>query len=389
MGLFRNFASGFFQSITENPFQTRIGWRTRVLRAAPPRRITGNPFRTRIEWDTFEGERLCKVEIIGTIPGAGNWIVWRIVLTDAATGKPIRTPIEKFQNPTSQAYLMQTDEREIPNVAYVPNWAPIAHILPAKYLIAPYKGKRQIHVEIILLRRNQLKKWQTSATSTHEIELEFPWTGYEEEMVIHRQVRALTVKLAIAVALADGRLYQSEKHIVRQWLQSHADSCDEEEDRRKLIQEYNAAIRTAYEQAKAKQLSLSSITKAMNEIAEPAWKYEAIELLHKVAAADGVAQSEEIVLLREVAERMDLDYTELEKIRDREFMHLQTVQFEESSILEQLGIEKSESPEAIKRKLRQEFRKWNGRLNSLPEGEEREHAQRFIDRIAEARKQYE
>jgi len=365
MGFFRNFASGFFQS------------------------ITGDSFRTRIEWDTFKGERLYRAEIIGTIPGAGNWIAWHIFLTDAATGKPIRTPIEQFQKPSSQEVLMQTEAREIPDAAYAPNWAPIALILPEKYLIAPYKGKRKVHVKIILLRRNQLKKWQTPATSTHEIELEFPWTGYEEEVIIHRRVRALTVKLAIAVALADGRLYQSEGQIVRQWLQSHVDSCDEEEDRRKLLKECNVAIRTAYEQAKAKQLSLSSIAKAMNEIAEPAWKYEAIELLHKVAAADGVAQSEEIALLRKVAEQMDLDYSEIEKIRDREFMHLQTVQFEESSILEQLGIEKSESPEAIKRKLRQEFRKWNGRLNSLPEGEEREQAQSFIDRIAEARKQYE
>jgi hypothetical protein len=42
----------------------------------------------------------------------------------------------------------------------------------------------------------------------------------------------------------------------------------------------------------------------------------------------------------------------------------------------------------IKAHLRTEFQKWNNRLTTLPEGDERESAQKMLDAISEARKRY-
>ena len=53
-----------------------------------------------------------------------------------------------------------------------------------------------------------------------------------------------------------------------------------------------------------------------------------------------------------------------------------------------LGIDNSWSREEIKKYLRREFQKWNNRINTLPEGSDRERAQSMLDSIAEARKKY-
>jgi len=38
--------------------------------------------------------------------------------------------------------------------------------------------------------------------------------------------------------------------------------------------------------------------------------------------------------------------------------------------------------------LREEFNKWNNRLNTLPEGVERDNAQQMLGLISDARKKY-
>lgn len=128
----------------------------------------------------------------------------------------------------------------------------------------------------------------------------------------------------------------------------------------------------------------------MDEIAEPMWKYEAIELLHEITVADGVAEARETALLRDVAEQMNLDYAEIEKIRAGAIIAgvIIDVQEDSSAILRWIGIPEDAPTEVIKKKLREAFGKWSGQLNSF-QGEERENVQRFINSIAEIRRRYE
>ena len=53
-----------------------------------------------------------------------------------------------------------------------------------------------------------------------------------------------------------------------------------------------------------------------------------------------------------------------------------------------LGIDPTWSKKRIEEHLGKEFAKWNGRMNSLPEGEERDNAQKMLDLIAKTRKKY-
>ena len=53
-----------------------------------------------------------------------------------------------------------------------------------------------------------------------------------------------------------------------------------------------------------------------------------------------------------------------------------------------LQIDTDWTNEQIKKHLREEYSKWNNRINTLDEGQERDNAQQMLDLIAEARKKY-
>ena len=63
--------------------------------------------------------------------------------------------------------------------------------------------------------------------------------------------------------------------------------------------------------------------------------------------------------------------------------NLSTVSLEET-----LGIKPDWPVDKIKKHLREEFQKWNGRINVVEDAQERENIQRRLDDIAQLRKKY-
>ena len=105
-------------------------------------------------------------------------------------------------------------------------------------------------------------------------------------------------------------------------------------------------------------------------------------------AADGAVDAEELKVINKVSDALELDFDEIEKMRDQKIVSLGASLDSQASIEEILGIEADWSSDKIKRHLRMEFQKWNDRLNTLSEGEERDNAQQMLDLIADARKKY-
>ena len=111
-----------------------------------------------------------------------------------------------------------------------------------------------------------------------------------------------------------------------------------------------------------------------------------MELCYEVMAADGLADPEEIKVLHRLGDTLEVDVSELEKIRDLKMMSLSSeIGTDDASLL---GIDPEWSEDQIQKHLRNEFRKWNGRLNDLPEGDDRDHAQKMLDLIGKERSKY-
>jgi hypothetical protein len=106
-------------------------------------------------------------------------------------------------------------------------------------------------------------------------------------------------------------------------------------------------------------------------------------------AADGFPHAEEMKVIHEVADTLGIDADELENMRDRHIVTLDTTGISGDLDIESLlNIDTSWGNDKILLHLRQEYQKWNNRLNTLLEGSERDNAQRMLDLIAKARKKY-
>ena len=151
---------------------------------------------------------------------------------------------------------------------------------------------------------------------------------------------------------------------------------------------FNQAMKEGYAESRQGTLHLESLASHMNDIGDQQFKYEALQLCTDVMTADGVANPSELALLHRIGDLLGLDMQQMKGIIDRGLVKPGIEISGEANPDEVLGINPSWDGERIKKHLLTEFRKWNSRLNTLPEGSERDNAQHMLNLIAEAKKKY-
>ena len=187
--------------------------------------------------------------------------------------------------------------------------------------------------------------------------------------------------------MADGSLDDAEGEVLKSWIIKEVAAFSDSKQKR-LKTMFNKALKEGFDQAKKGKLVLSDLVERLAEIGDKKSKYDAVELCLDVMAADGVANAEEMSVIRNVAKSLDLDMDEIEKMREKVTLNLSTELTSEEGMESLVGIESSWTDEQKRKHLRTEFQKWSNRLNSLPEGEERQSAQNMLDNIATLRKKY-
>jgi|TARA_B100000315_G_scaffold252921_1_gene290690 uncharacterized tellurite resistance protein B-like protein len=193
--------------------------------------------------------------------------------------------------------------------------------------------------------------------------------------------------LLLVVAMADGDLDDREGKLLQKWVTKEIDqfSGDKREKKKNL---YNESMTRAYEAAQSGDLILEHLTEELNETAEKSTRYEIIELCFDMMAADGVVEAAELQVIRKIARALNLDFDEIKKIQDHKISG-DTLLSHRASIEELLEIDPDWDTARKKRHLSDEYNIWNNRLNTLPEGGERENAQQMLNLISEARAQYD
>lgn len=309
---------------------------------------------------------------------------------------PVLSTIEVFQEPESVVYRHFSEVGQIsPDQGYI-NWVRVGAVVP-DLLQPPYSGRRKFMAVLRLVDLNDMPAIELGRHNSEDLgllstfTLEFEHTvteqGYLEAAENRDQARALSIQIGMAVAMADGSLDNAEGTVLKEWIVRMISPFPEEKQV-ELKNLYNEAMSRAYDSARSGDLSLSALTEELNGIAESSIRYETIELCFDVMAADGVADAEEMKIIRKVAEVLELDFDEIESMRDQKIVGLDTSVSNQASIEELIGVDENWDVDQIKKHLLLEFQKWNNRLNTLEEGEERDNAQRMLDLIAEARKKY-
>ena len=115
--------------------------------------------------------------------------------------------------------------------------------------------------------------------------------------------------------MSDGSLDDSEGEILKNWIVREVSPYSDDKQK-PLKKMFNDALKEGFAQAQSGNLSLSPLVERLSEIGEKKTKYDAIELCFDVMAADGVADPEEMAVIRKVADALDLDMDEIEKMRE-------------------------------------------------------------------------
>ena len=336
------------------------------------------------------------VEIKGLIPVLES-INLEFVTTVSDVTRPteemfVISYLESFQEDRTPVYQCTKYGGWIePNQGYL-DWVRVGVIFP-ELLVPPYGGDRKLRIILRLIDRDNpvpiiggVPLTDTGFLIEKSVPYDFTYSGkgYLEAAENRNEARALAIKLAMAVAMSDGSLHDTEGMVIKQWIERTL-SVFKGSQRESLKELYNTALKISYSDAVEGNLSLGSITSRLDEIAEGAQKYEAIELCFDVMSADGVADENELHFIHRIAEALGLDFDEIQKLEDKSLMGLDTVN---ASLEDELGIKSDWTKEQINLHIRREFAKWIDLKNSLPEGRKRENAQRRIDMLAEARKKY-
>lgn len=340
------------------------------------------------------------VEVRGLFPVQQTTNVGFIisVFTKDSNGdlEPVFSMLNEFQEPQSRAFQDLTGCGEISENQGFTRWVKIG-VVPTGILQPARTGRQELSIVVRLVDIDNIPTIFQGFTdresgnsplwaSREHYDFNCQVTGYSEEAEARDEAQALSIKIGMAVAMADGTLDDAEGFVLKNWIKSVLSNYSGEKEQ-KLKKIYNDAMRESYSLAKSKNLLLDDVCKKLNELGDTAQKYQAIELAHKVMAADGQADKREMKVINDVAEQLGIDSSELEKIRDKQIIKLNTDP-EDIDTLSLLGISSSLSNEEILEKLKKEFIKWNGRLNSLSDGEEKDNAQQMLDLIGKAREKY-
>jgi len=388
-----------------------ISWLFRAMKAGATVAVTGKsfdeamgnipPLAVRLVDKTIDDEpgglAYKAIEVKGLFPVASSKEVAFVAsVFDATDGEAELTPvicvIEAAQEPLTPAFFQRAEIGQIqPNQGFI-KWIEIGKLVP-QFLQAPYSGSRTLKVVVRLVDTNNEPDISMGFASTSsgvlwQDQKVFKFVqeakGYREESEHRTESQGLSVKLAMSVATVDGCFDDSEGAVINAWVSKAISPFDGDrrEDLKTLL---NDSMKEAYEQSARGDLSVSPIVGRLNEITDDNQKFEAMELCFDVMAADGLADEKEMQLLRRLGSSLDLDMKELERIRDLKMMNLSSSIESAGSLEDVLGIDPDWDRGRVKSHLRKEFQKWNARINNLPLGDERDHAQKMLDLIGEAR----
>lgn len=350
----------------------------------------------RVEATGERGFSVIEVEGRGLVPVAHqtnlSFVTSVLDCSSPQNPLPVVSTLDDFQEPESVAYSYTMRPTRVgPNEGFI-DWCRVGVVIP-DVLTPPRSGKRQLEVWVHLVDTARppaiyhgfIESGRPVASYRALVEWEFDRKGYQDAAEARRQRRPLMVRLAVAVAAADGSFAEAEGKIIQRWIQRQLSVLDESV-RDAVKAECNDALRVGY--ARAGKVSIGDLCNELNQISEPADRYEAVELCLDVMTADGQIHPAELEVIERVSDALALDYKELQRMKDQRLVTVNVQSSDESVMEASLGIGSDWAPERIRSHLREEFGRWNARLNTLTDPVERQNVQHRLDLIARARRKY-
>lgn len=313
---------------------------------------------------------------------------------------PVVTDIKDMQEKNSRVALIKIPLGKVDPYNGYTKWVEFQRIFP-DFLIAAKSGKRKIRGFFRLIPNTQSaldginyglrdnEKCPTYELSILNFDMEFKATGYKEAQDNVYKIKSYSVQLAMAIACADGSIDETEATVIKKWITQQIDFIETESEKEKLKRILNESFKKSFEKAKKNDLSISRVLTAFKKITTKAYSTNTLEFLFRVIEADGKIDDKELETVNDIGKKLGISIKEIKDMTDKAFLNaeqdLSQGEYNSESIL---GLNDNMTNEEKSAILKNEFKKWNGRIQNLPEGDEKEKAQKMLDTISELRSKY-
>lgn len=323
------------------------------------------------------------IEICGSIHAPGSLIhtdtTLKISIIDAIDDKPVHSHIKKWQLQNSPVFCYYTDLGKLTNeVTILPNWTPVAQIR-LDWLIFPRKGKENLQFNI------SISSSQTGQELTCAI-CNFPYDnpefGYIDLQKNIQRTKLLAVALAFAVSAVDKKLYNCEIELIKNWARDNINATNTSDKAKRNLEK--ALNKTVAFFRNGNYLNTCKICEEITQIAPVADRYDILELCLYVAQAKGFAAAEELALLKDMANRLEVDTDRFREMTER-ILPVNMHEVKDVEVI--LGVTADMSKESTRRKLNKLYCKWNSRVTNT-DPTIQDQADQMLKLIAETRNQY-
>jgi len=314
-------------------------------------------------------------------------------IEDNTYGMSLISTLEPLCETGSRVFKFQLDIN-VEVDSFYENFSRLCRI-PIEILAAPYKGNRKLRFRLVAtslgVQSTRAGFAEEDFDKIHHVadfdyHYEFTEIGYFENLINRDRVEELSIDLGMCIAAADGRLQQKELDVIKDW--ANLGTVHLEEDRaEEKKEEYSKYIKSSYNKAKAKKLSLSDIIEEINEKAGREQKYETLDLLLKIAGADDKLSKDEDIMLNKIVKKLELEEQVFNEMKNKTLATVGKIETSKDSVEGLLGIKKDMSDKEKCKELRKQYSKWNSQTNSSND-KIKERAKEMVKIIADLRTKY-
>lgn len=325
------------------------------------------------------------VEICGSVnaPGDDCEAILRAAILDvtdsARDPSPVHAKAGQWQMGDSPAFCYSAELGKLMSRHTVlSDWAAVAQLRP-EWLLFPRKGRRDLQFRASILSRRDT---QALAHAQCTLSYDNGDLGYIDMEENSRRTKTLAVALAFTVSASDGRLFNCEVDVIKNWARDNVCLSQGSDKARRMLEK--ALSKTLAFFRDGNHLNTYEICKEIAEIAPLADRYDILNLCLRVAQAKGSAAPEELALLNDLATWLEVDPDVFRGMAER-ILPVSMHQVKNTEAV--LGVTADMSKEKTRRHLNKEYSKWNARVtNSDPQIQAQ--ADEMLSLIAEARHQY-
>ena len=324
-------------------------------------------------------------------PNASGPITHYITLKDKDTDFPIYSPI--FNNGENNMFTVISEHPEpIGTDQYWPDWVVALKEMPLdeKYIRCPHQGQRSIIATVMITTQGDYKIFAEHSTTFKYNQKERGLLDRVEDLP---KIRKQMICFGMAMAFSDGSSDKKEAKVIQDWALSKIETETDSDAKKELKETLNNEIKQAFKLGKEGKLDLKILIKNFNSISDTGDKWELMELLRDIMAADGEADENELQILRNMQIEFEIDPEEFNNMMAEAMTKISSVgtavktEGDKCSVMGNLiGIDPSWTIEQKKTHLVKEANRANGMANVAASDTERENANKMLENIAHYRK---